>query len=46
MLQSNLEDFKVPKKGRAEAQLFSNFNVHMNYLGFVLNTDSNPADMK
>ena len=46
MLQSNLEDFKVPKRGHAQTQHFSNFNVHINYLGFVLNTDSNPVDLK
>ena len=46
MLQSNLEGSKVPNRGRAQAQLFSNFSVHINYLGFVSNTDSNPVDLK
>ena len=46
MLQSNLEGSKVPKRAHAQAQLFSNFNVHINYLGFLLNIDSNPVDLK
>lgn len=46
MLQSNLEDSKVPNRGSALAQHFSNFNVHMNHLGIVLNVDSNSVDLE
>lgn len=45
-LQFILEDSKVPNRGSALAQHFSNFNGYVNHQGILLNVDFESVDLE